>query len=521
MPLFCVEALGRTMHTPRKADVIVPITPFGAASAVQENTGDARLHWQNGDAIIYQININGPLTTGIFVATTPIVPGNEALLGTPIATVANLDSSGNLLEIRLYFFSPDYVLSEYIEDASGTVRGALSARIASQLSNSVSGLEAPLLLGRLRPSAKLFSPPRVDGSWASSITREDITAGRAWVGPTIFLIPNPPKPIPSPGFQARPDPNVTNSATFRTTFYDYHFPGVTVTVHPVTPDLPAGEPNSGYWTGLVARVSRSSERLRQVKQTVADLDPEDAGTQIDNLAAADFEAEIYQLASRFSLVLTSQSTVPGLDSLCFKIDGEDTKLAERSVSSSLNVTSDMSLIGSIRMTRMFSVLIVLIFGAGLAFLSVQYMSSWVPASTRKDEEEINVLSDACPTLEACRLHQRAWRKVDGMWERVVDVGNECTHEFKLPVDSPGLVRNQETGKIWATFKESFKRQLRIGFTGFLRQAHLYRYSMTWRQDFRFSEHISDIDLSTPYYDPTRKLRHTIQGQVIQIIGQAL
>ncbi|KAJ7838011.1 hypothetical protein B0H14DRAFT_2588916 [Mycena olivaceomarginata] len=143
MPLFCVESIGGTMHTPRKADIIVPITPFGAASAVQGNTGDARLHWQNGDASISQIDINGPLTTGIYVATTPIVPGNEVLLGTPIATVANLDSSGNILEIRLYFFSPDHVLSEYIEDASG-VRGALSARIASQLSNSVSSLEAPL-----------------------------------------------------------------------------------------------------------------------------------------------------------------------------------------------------------------------------------------------------------------------------------------------------------------------------------------------------------------------------------------
>ncbi|KAJ7687646.1 hypothetical protein B0H17DRAFT_1203536 [Mycena rosella] len=53
---------------------------------------------------------------------------------------------------------------------------------------------------------------------------------------------------------------------------------------------------------------------------------------------------------------------------------------------------------------------------GLAFLSVQYMSR-DPASTRKEEEQLNVLSDACPTLEACRLHQRAWRKVDGMWEK--------------------------------------------------------------------------------------------------------
>ncbi|KAJ7687651.1 hypothetical protein B0H17DRAFT_1203541 [Mycena rosella] len=51
---------------------------------------------------------------------------------------------------------------------------------------------------------------------------------------------------------------------------------------------------------------------------------------------------------------------------------------------------------------------------GLAFLSVQYSS--MVNSPREEEEQLNVLSDACPTLEACRLHHRAWRKVDGMWE---------------------------------------------------------------------------------------------------------
>jgi hypothetical protein len=56
-----------------------------------------------------------------------------------------------------------------------------------------------------------------------------------------------------------------------------------------------------------------------MKQTFADLDPEDSGTQIDNLAAADFEAENYQLASRHSLVLTSQSTVTGLKSREYEI----------------------------------------------------------------------------------------------------------------------------------------------------------------------------------------------------------
>ncbi|KAJ7687271.1 hypothetical protein B0H17DRAFT_1180915 [Mycena rosella] len=51
---------------------------------------------------------------------------------------------------------------------------------------------------------------------------------------------------------------------------------------------------------------------------------------------------------------------------------------------------------------------------GLTFLSLH--GSWVELSIQEEEEGINVLSDACPTLEACRLHQRAWRKVEGMWE---------------------------------------------------------------------------------------------------------
>ncbi|KAJ7687233.1 hypothetical protein B0H17DRAFT_1332496 [Mycena rosella] len=62
---------------------------------------------------------------------------------------------------------------------------------------------------------------------------------------------------------------------------------------------------------------------------------------------------------------------------------------------------------------------------GLAFLSVHPMSRVLYVREGGVSEEINVLSDACPTLEACRLRRRAFRKVDGMWETCcLDVFNE-------------------------------------------------------------------------------------------------
>ncbi|KAJ6602678.1 hypothetical protein DFH09DRAFT_1354922 [Mycena vulgaris] len=114
--VFCVVVLGGTIPAPRKADVLVPISPVGAISAQQGNTGETRLYWQNADASITEVGVNGPLTTGILdISTTPVVPASEALLGTPIATVVDLDSSGSITEIRTYFFSPTWILSEYIQ----------------------------------------------------------------------------------------------------------------------------------------------------------------------------------------------------------------------------------------------------------------------------------------------------------------------------------------------------------------------------------------------------------------------
>ncbi|KAJ7654304.1 hypothetical protein B0H17DRAFT_1338296 [Mycena rosella] len=57
----------------------------------------------------------------------------------------------------------------------------------------------------------------------------------------------------------------------------------------------------------------------------------------------------------------------------------------------------------------------------LAFLSLQYMEPlnhpdhafW---NNEEDQTVVHSMGDACPTLQALRLHQRAWRKVDQTWE---------------------------------------------------------------------------------------------------------
>ncbi|KAJ7629581.1 hypothetical protein B0H17DRAFT_1218142 [Mycena rosella] len=52
----------------------------------------------------------------------------------------------------------------------------------------------------------------------------------------------------------------------------------------------------------------------------------------------------------------------------------------------------------------------------LAFLSLEYTTIWPSAPTFDEKQAIDSLSTVCPTLEACRLHDHAWRKMAGRWE---------------------------------------------------------------------------------------------------------
>ncbi|KAJ7467475.1 hypothetical protein FB451DRAFT_393759 [Mycena latifolia] len=54
---------------------------------------------------------------------------------------------------------------------------------------------------------------------------------------------------------------------------------------------------------------------------------------------------------------------------------------------------------------------------GLAFLSLE---CWFPAHSGAQDEDLQTVQafgEACSTLEGCRLHKCAWRKVAGMWEK--------------------------------------------------------------------------------------------------------
>ncbi|KAJ6548172.1 hypothetical protein DFH09DRAFT_1169908 [Mycena vulgaris] len=59
---------------------------------------------------------------------------------------------------------------------------------------------------------------------------------------------------------------------------------------------------------------------------------------------------------------------------------------------------------------------------GLRFfaLEVMYPCSkyfWDNEEEEADKKTVEMLGDASPTLEACCLHQCAWRKVNGAWEK--------------------------------------------------------------------------------------------------------
>ncbi|KAJ7793625.1 hypothetical protein B0H14DRAFT_2925899, partial [Mycena olivaceomarginata] len=64
----------------------------------------------------------------------------------------------------------------------------------------------------------------------------------------------------------------------------------------------------------------------------------------------------------------------------------------------------------------------------LEFLAIEYHTSqWMMHENMSIP--LQVLGNACPTLEACQLSDLAWRKVDGMWE-------DCSLEdFRLLADS--------------------------------------------------------------------------------------
>ncbi|KAJ7897725.1 hypothetical protein B0H14DRAFT_2676651 [Mycena olivaceomarginata] len=104
---------------------LVPIAPLGNVAAVQITTGDTRIYYQDSTGAIVQGVITGPFLSG-GKATAPAggvhIPASEVLLYTPI--VAITANTATYTGVRVYFLSPEHVLSEYIwAPATGFIGG--------------------------------------------------------------------------------------------------------------------------------------------------------------------------------------------------------------------------------------------------------------------------------------------------------------------------------------------------------------------------------------------------------------
>ncbi|KAF8193556.1 hypothetical protein K438DRAFT_1761710 [Mycena galopus ATCC 62051] len=92
---------------------LVPIAPKGNVAAVQITTGDTRIYYRDSTGTILQGVVTAPfLSGGKAMQGTPFIPASQVLLNTPI--VAITANTATYTVIRIYFFFPEHVLSEYI-----------------------------------------------------------------------------------------------------------------------------------------------------------------------------------------------------------------------------------------------------------------------------------------------------------------------------------------------------------------------------------------------------------------------
>ncbi|KAJ7736700.1 hypothetical protein B0H16DRAFT_1695337 [Mycena metata] len=88
---------------------LFPISAVGNIAAVQLSaTADTRIFFQDSTGAIME----GGVTAGKDLGTSVLVPANQVLPFTPIFAINDPTATSYL--IRLYFFSPENTLSEYI-----------------------------------------------------------------------------------------------------------------------------------------------------------------------------------------------------------------------------------------------------------------------------------------------------------------------------------------------------------------------------------------------------------------------
>ncbi|KAJ7722720.1 hypothetical protein B0H16DRAFT_1600015 [Mycena metata] len=119
LPLLCGSVLSSVVGNtalPRSANASLspefrPVTFVGDVAAVVTNTaGSTHIYYQNPDNSIQETITSAPFVVGTFEASTAIVPADEVLCGTPIAATT-ISNTG--FPIRVFFVSPNYILSEY------------------------------------------------------------------------------------------------------------------------------------------------------------------------------------------------------------------------------------------------------------------------------------------------------------------------------------------------------------------------------------------------------------------------
>ncbi|KAJ7816793.1 hypothetical protein B0H13DRAFT_1523145, partial [Mycena leptocephala] len=90
----------------------------GNVAAVQITTDDIRIFFQDSTGAIREGGVTGLFTSGHSLGTSVLVPANEVLPYTPIVAINAPNLASYKVRIRLYFFSRENVLSEYIYPAT-------------------------------------------------------------------------------------------------------------------------------------------------------------------------------------------------------------------------------------------------------------------------------------------------------------------------------------------------------------------------------------------------------------------
>ncbi|ESK91180.1 hypothetical protein Moror_2946 [Moniliophthora roreri MCA 2997] len=80
---------------------------------LMRHSGNSFLFYQNTNGDIMMARVSNAFTDGSTSFAGVVVPGNEVLWGTPIAVAQQREDGNDIGNLGLYFYSPNYTLSEY------------------------------------------------------------------------------------------------------------------------------------------------------------------------------------------------------------------------------------------------------------------------------------------------------------------------------------------------------------------------------------------------------------------------